>query len=225
MSFVPNSYQQISLFDSLGILSPRKQRILDKSWAKPFLDYIFSNINEMIFAPLYSDKVNSRPNAPVNVIAVALILKEFKGLTDDGILEEDECDFRYQYDVSTRSDASFIKEYIEKVSVPDQPVALIADGAYSGEKIQELACEKNIGVLTTGLLGRKQKTYSLNLRYPMMTAVLYPAPRAIDRKAAHTSSRLTASGYHSKLKNAADVHDRLNVIRPCMQKPRVSFFP
>ena len=382
MSFVPNNYQQISLFDALGFLSPRKQRILDKSWAKPFSDYIFSNINEMIFAPLYSDKANSRPNAPVNVIVGALILKEFNGLTDDEILEECECDFRYQYalhttsydnqpisdrtfsrfrervaayelvtgedlihtcmtdiadkiakfmeldptikrmdsmmiesnikkmgrlellytclsnlvkaihrdgndeiikgleayadpnnrnrvvyyeqeipqgeriqkviddaacllprcedeykntndyqllvraleeqtkktdkgnripkdkndqmgsdilqnpadpeatfrvkankqhrgyianltetvdvrgsivtdyqyDVNTRSDASFIKEYIEKASVSDKTVALIADGAYSGENIQELASEKNIGVLTTGLLGRKPKT-------------------------------------------------------------------
>lgn len=64
----------------------------------------------------------------------------------------------YQYDVNTRSDASFIKEYIEKVSVSDKTVVLIADGAYSGENIQELASEKNIGVLTTGLLGRKPKT-------------------------------------------------------------------
>ena len=47
MSFVPNNYQQISLFDALGFLSPRKQRILDKSWAKPFSDYIFSNINSI----------------------------------------------------------------------------------------------------------------------------------------------------------------------------------
>ncbi len=46
MSFVLNNYQQISLFDSLGFLSERKQRILDKSWAKPFSDHIFSNIDE-----------------------------------------------------------------------------------------------------------------------------------------------------------------------------------
>ncbi len=103
MSFVTNEYQQISLFDSLGFLSPRKQRILEKSWAKPFSDYIFSNIDEMIFAPLYSEKSNSRPNAPVNVIVGALILKELNGLTDDEILEECECDFRYQYALHTTS--------------------------------------------------------------------------------------------------------------------------
>lgn len=103
MSFVLNNYQQISLFDSLGFLSERKQKILNKSWAKPFSDYIFSNIDEMMFAPLYSDKKNSRPNAPVNVIVGALILKELNGLTDDEIIEECEFDFRYQYALHTTS--------------------------------------------------------------------------------------------------------------------------
>lgn len=68
--------QQVSLFDLLGFLSERKQKVLEKSWAKPFSDIIFTNIDEMIFASLYSDKHNSRPNAPVNVIVGALILKE-----------------------------------------------------------------------------------------------------------------------------------------------------
>lgn len=103
MSFVQNEYQQISLFDSLGFLSERKQRILDNSWAKVFSDHIFSNIDELIFAPLYSEKTNSRPNAPVNVIVGALILKEINGLTDDEILEACECDFRYQYALHTTS--------------------------------------------------------------------------------------------------------------------------
>lgn len=103
MAFVLNNYQKISLFDSLGFLSERKQRILDKSWAKPFSDYIFKNIDEMMFAPLYSDKRNSRPNAPINVIMGALILKELNGLTDDEIIEEYEFDFRYQYALHTTS--------------------------------------------------------------------------------------------------------------------------
>jgi len=103
MSFVLNNYQQISLFDSLGFLSERKQRILNKSWAKPFSEIIFSNIDEMMFAPLYSEKRNSRPNAPVNVIVGALILKELNGLTDDEIIEECEFDFRYQYALHTTS--------------------------------------------------------------------------------------------------------------------------
>ena len=63
----------------------------------------------------------------------------------------------YQYDVNTRSDSSFIKEAIENAPVSEETVAVIADGAYSGEDIQEQASLKNIGVLTTGLTGRKPK--------------------------------------------------------------------
>ena len=103
MSFVRNDCRQLSLFDSLGFLSQRKLNILNKSWAKPFSDYIFTKIDEMIFAPLYSQNSNSRPNAPINVIVGCLILKELNGLTDDEILEECECDFRYQYALHTTS--------------------------------------------------------------------------------------------------------------------------
>ena len=103
MSFVLNGFQQISLFDSLAFLSERKQRMLEKSWAKAFSDLIFSNIDEMVFAPLYSEKKNSRPNAPVNVIVGALILKELMGLTDDEVMEGCEFDFRFQYALHTTS--------------------------------------------------------------------------------------------------------------------------
>ena len=98
-----NGCQRIFFFDSLGFLPERKQRILDKSWAKIFSKYIFTKIDEMIFAPLYSDKRNSRPNAPVNVIVGALIIKELNGLSDDEIIEECEFDFRYQYALHTTS--------------------------------------------------------------------------------------------------------------------------
>ena len=130
MSFVLNNYQQISLFDSLGFLSERKQRILDKSWAKPFSEIIFSNIDEMMFAPLYSEKRNSRPNAPVNVIVGALILKELNGLTDDEIIEECEFDFRYQYALHT-------------TSYEDQP---LSDRTFSRFRERNAAYELTTGV-------------------------------------------------------------------------------
>lgn len=103
MSFVLNSAQQISLFDKLAFLSKRKQQMLEKSWAQSFSDHIFTRINEHIFAPLYSEKTNSRPNAPVNVVVGALILKDFSGLNDEEITEACEFDFRYQYALHTTS--------------------------------------------------------------------------------------------------------------------------
>ena len=103
MSFVSNSYQQISLFDKLAFLSRRKQKMLEKSWAQAFSNHIFTRINEHIFAPLYSEKMNSRPNAPINVLVSALILKDFTSLTDEEITEACEFDFRYQYALHTTS--------------------------------------------------------------------------------------------------------------------------
>lgn len=103
MSFVPNYSQQISLFDILAFLSKRKQQMLERSWAQAFSDHIFRRINEHIFAPLYSEKTNSRPNAPINVIVGSLILKDFTGLTDEELTEACEFDFRYQYALHTTS--------------------------------------------------------------------------------------------------------------------------
>ena len=103
MSFVPNESQQLSLFDKLTFLSQRKQQMLERSWAQAFSDHIFTRINEHIFAPLYSEKTNSRPNAPINVVVGALILKDFTNLTDEEITESCEFDFRYQYALHTTS--------------------------------------------------------------------------------------------------------------------------
>ena len=56
-------------------LTERERKALENSWAKIFADEIFPAIDEERFSVLYSDKA-SRPNAPVNVIIGALIIKE-----------------------------------------------------------------------------------------------------------------------------------------------------
>ena len=63
----------------------------------------------------------------------------------------------YQYDVNTRSDASFIKEYLENAEASETTSSLITDGAYASEEASGLAADKNMNLLTTGLLGRKPK--------------------------------------------------------------------
>ena len=103
MSFVLNTNQQMSLFDSLGFLSQHKLERINNSWAGWFSEHIFTKINETIFAPLYSQNANSRPNAPVNVLVGALILKELNGLTDEEVVDECLFDYRYQYALHTTS--------------------------------------------------------------------------------------------------------------------------
>jgi len=49
----------------------------------------------MDFRGLYSDKA-SRPNAPVNVLVSALILKELKGISYDELMESVMFDLRYK---------------------------------------------------------------------------------------------------------------------------------
>ena len=103
MAFVTNSCQQLSLFDQLAFLPMKKLKMLEKSWAKTFSDHVFTRINEHIFAPLYSDRSNSRPNSPVNVLVGALILKDHNGLTDEELIASCEFDFRFQYALHTTS--------------------------------------------------------------------------------------------------------------------------
>ena len=102
MFFVLNSNSQINFNDSVLNLTEKELRFLEKSWAKPFAENIFPNIDEEPFSVLYSDKA-SRPNTPVNVIVGSMILKEMLGDTDDELVEALMFDVRYQYALHTTS--------------------------------------------------------------------------------------------------------------------------
>lgn len=102
MSFKENACQQISLTDSFSGLTAREQKALEKSWAKVFADEIFPSIDEKRFSVLYSSKA-SRPNAPVNVIVGALIIKELFDYSDDEMVENLMLDLHLQYALHTTS--------------------------------------------------------------------------------------------------------------------------
>lgn len=60
----------------------------------------------------------------------------------------------YGYEVNTHSDSAFCKKTIESIGKSEEPVILIADGAYGGTENQELAAANNINLTVTGLVGR-----------------------------------------------------------------------
>lgn len=103
MSFRTNDSQQLSIFDTSNMLTPREQKVLENSWAKIFSDEIFPTIDEERFAVLYCADKASRPNTPVNVIVGALILKELFNLSDDEVVENLMLDFRFRYALRTTS--------------------------------------------------------------------------------------------------------------------------
>lgn len=86
---------QPELFSFENELSSKVRKALEGSKEKWFYHLILRNINEMDFRALYSDKA-SRPNAPVNILVSALILKEFKGLSYDELMESVMFDLRFK---------------------------------------------------------------------------------------------------------------------------------
>ena len=66
-------------------LAKEQQKLLEKTPEKAFYDLIFSNIKENDYKVLFSDKA-SRPNAPVNILVSALVLKERKGWSFDEMM-------------------------------------------------------------------------------------------------------------------------------------------
>ncbi len=65
-----------------------------------FADHIFPNIDEQIFARLYSD-VDSRPNTPVNVIVGGLLLQQLTDQSDDDMMASMMFDLRYKVALHT----------------------------------------------------------------------------------------------------------------------------
>lgn len=126
MSFKENICQQLSFTDSFSGLTYREQKALEKSWAKVFADEIFPAIDEKRFAVLYSDKA-SRPNAPVNVIVGALIIKELFDYSDDEMVENLMLDLHLQYALHTTS--------FEEQPLSDKSLSRFRKRCYDYEKL------------------------------------------------------------------------------------------
>jgi len=73
-----SDHAQDDFFSSTNQLPPDKRKKLLASPQWCFYDLIFCHIDETLFEPLYSDKA-SRPNAPINCMVAALILKHHFG--------------------------------------------------------------------------------------------------------------------------------------------------
>lgn len=101
--FCRNKTQQMTIMDPLNTMPQYLKKILQKSWAHTFQEYIFPNIKEERFAVLYSNNHATRPNTPVNIIIGLLILKEIFGLTDEELIGSLHFDTRFQYALRTTS--------------------------------------------------------------------------------------------------------------------------
>jgi hypothetical protein len=90
------AHLQHDFFSSMTFLPPEKQQKLRESKHWYFYDLIFCQIDESLFECLYSEN-GSRPNAPVNTMVAAFILKHQFGWTFQELFE------RIDFDLLTRS--------------------------------------------------------------------------------------------------------------------------
>ena len=77
------------------MMSVKMRQRLQTSWAQTFRQVVFEHIPEEMFAVLFSD-VDSRPNAPINIIVSGDILKSGQGWTDE------ELEAHLNFDLLTR---------------------------------------------------------------------------------------------------------------------------
>lgn len=87
------SHRQSELFGSRELLSEQKRQKLAGSEEAVFYELIFRQIPEAEFAVLYSE-TKSRPNAPVNTLVAALILKHRRGWSYQELFEHIDFDLK-----------------------------------------------------------------------------------------------------------------------------------
>ena len=78
---------QESLWQSEFLITPRKARLMRRSWAQVFRKEALPLIDEERFAEMYSADMG-RPNRAVQTVLGVLVLKEMFDLTDIEALEE-----------------------------------------------------------------------------------------------------------------------------------------
>ena len=83
--FKANNQSELFSFES-QLLDSEQRKLLEKTQEKAFYNLIFRNIKETDYKVLFSDSA-SRPNAPVNILISALILKERKSWSYDELME------------------------------------------------------------------------------------------------------------------------------------------
>jgi len=90
--FKPNNQPELFTFSN-QLLSEELQHQLNQTPEKAFHELIFQKINEEDYKVLFSQK-KSRPNAPVNVLVAAQILKHYKAWSYDELMASIQFDLR-----------------------------------------------------------------------------------------------------------------------------------
>ena len=84
--FFNRDRQTISLFDPWDYLGEKRRRLLDKSWASVFREYLLKELPLAEIAVNFSGEMG-RPTKDMSVVLGALILQQLHDLTDSQTVE------------------------------------------------------------------------------------------------------------------------------------------
>ncbi len=167
-------------------LGENQRKKLENSKEKWFHKLILSNINEIDFKPLYSGKA-SRPNAPVNILVSALILKEHRGMSYDELIESMMFDLRIKVALGLTNidDVPFsratlfnfqnrILEYENQTGI--NLVELVFD-KLTAKQIKKLSLKTDIQRTDSTLVSSNIRKYS---RVQLLIEVLIRLERVLD---------------------------------------------
>jgi hypothetical protein len=96
-----DQHLQYDFLDPFEQMGEKMRRRLEESWAGTFYREIFCRIDETPFAVLYSDQP-SRPNAAINVLVGAEILKAGFGWSDEELFDHIQFNLQVRYALGQR---------------------------------------------------------------------------------------------------------------------------
>ena len=95
----------------------------------------------------------------------------------------------YQAEQNTYSDSKFLSNAIEKAEKQEDNVTIVADGAYSSQKLKEAAAKKNITIHTTDLLGKKPEDINADFEFNHDGTTVTKCPNGCSPKSCCYSKR------------------------------------
>ena len=96
-----NQHRQFDFFDPFQQMGEKMRQRLEESWAGSFYRQVLCRIDEAPFAVLYSDQP-SRPNAAVNILVGAEILKAGFGWSDEELYDHIQFNLQVRYALGWR---------------------------------------------------------------------------------------------------------------------------
>ncbi|MBS3772528.1 MAG: transposase [Bacteroidales bacterium] len=199
--FKPNNQPKLLTFENE--LGDWQRQQLNKTREKWFYHLIFRNINERDFKPLFSDK-DSRPNAPVNVLVSAIILKEIKSWSYDELIDSVLFDLRTKValglsDIDEKPfSRATIFNFQNRLQAYEQETGInlieMVFNNLTADQIKKLEVKTNIQRSDSTLIGSNIRNYS---RLQLLIEALLRLYRILTEEDKQRFSE-QVKGYHQK---------------------------